>query len=665
LANWAQVTLSGKHEFCGLAVLTIRGKQRMRYTRFGSALGVVMLLCGSASPMADAPPDKEAAERPTKLAAEALRRGEELRRNWNLDSAEAAFREAATLEPASLDAALGLARIARARIEYAYAISLLDKAASEHPNSTDVLNEYGSVYLAAEEPKRARAYFERALRTSASDIATIIGLAGVLLLERDYDRATQSLRECLAREPQDSHPHAMLARALLESNKTSEAGEEAERAIALDPYNVEALYALACVRSSQRKADEARLLAQRVVSLDPFNVGARHVLSQYLDGQKGYQQRVSEQARGHYWNGRALKQEGELAKAVMEFEAALRIEPRYYGALIALADVWLRQGDCERAAVAAKLATAVDPDGALAHLELSCAYRSINERARIEIGAVDFAALFYGEPAPPAYSLTREIFPNYGSLTKRQQVVIDGAVAPLAGFLPKLAHNKARHYLLSFDQRPVDLNGFVDVANEKTFDGRYYASLRGVGGRVTVSGIEYLDQAARGGFNTIAHEFAHQVHIAAMGEKEAKEIHKLYERARSEGRTLDYYAAANEYEYFAQGYEAFISCRKRPSAGVTGRHTTHDLLAGDPELYKFLLRLTGKSPATKGAEVLKGASNSDCLTRNNAACKYAGGAFPVGGGQQRRLLRAHPRVALNSAQHSGYLRKILFDIARS
>ncbi|MEK6406889.1 MAG: tetratricopeptide repeat protein [Acidobacteriota bacterium] len=582
----------------------IKGNQKMRHTLLGSVLGVALLLCAarlpSASALAIETPGETPGETPPTLATEALRRAEELRRKWNLDSAEAAFHEAKALEPASLDAAVGLARIARARLEYARAISLLDKAAREHPNSADVLNEYGSVYLAAEEPARARRYFESALNLPASSMASIIGLAGVDLLERNYDHATDILRECLAREPQNTHARAMLARVLLESKKESEASEEAGRAVALDAYNVDALYLLACVKSSERKAGESRSLARRVVALDPVNVGARRVLSQYLDGQAGYRQSVSQQARAHYLNGRLLKQEGELTKAVAEFEAALCIEPRYYGALIGLADVWLRQGECERAAVAAKLATAVDPDGALAHLELSCAYRGINERARIEIGATDFAAVFYGRPAPPAYALTREIFPNYSSLTRSQQAVIDLAVAPLAGFLPKLARKKARHYLLSFDQRPGDLRGFADVAGEKTFDGRYYASIRGVGGRVTVSGIEYLEQAARGGFNTIAHEFAHQVHIAVMGKGEAKEIRRLYERARDEGRTLDYYAAANEYEYFAQGYEAFISDRKRPSAGVTGRHTNRELLTGDPELYKFLLRLTGSSAATPG-----------------------------------------------------------------
>ena len=565
--------------------------------RLFNCLLVVALLSGAALPIAQARSYTPPVESRAKLAAEALRRGEQLLLKWNLDAADAAFREAAALEPASLDAELGLVRVARTRLEYPQAINLLNKAAVEHPNSVDVLTEFGAVYLAAEELGRARRYFESALQLSASDASAIIGVAGADLLERDYDRAARSLRGFLAREPQSSHAHARLARVLLESSRNSEAAEEAQRAINLDAYNAEAHHTLACVRSSEGKADEARSLARRAVSLDPFDIGARRLLSQYLDGQAGYEQRVSEQARVHYDRGRLLKQKGELANAIAEFEDALRIEPRYYRALIGAGDGWLRLGDYQHAAAAAKLAIAVDPEGACAHLELSCAYRGEGERARIEIGAVDFVGLFYGHAPAPAYAATREIFPNYAALTKRQQAVIDMAIAPLAAFLPKLARHQARHYLLALDERPGDLIGFADVADEKTFDGRYYASIRGVGGRITVSGIEYLEQAARGGFNTIAHEFAHQVHIVALGKSEVKTIRKLYERARQEGRTLDYYAAANEYEYFAQGYEAFISDRKRPSAGVTARHTTNDLMSRDPELYRFLAKLCGKQRA--------------------------------------------------------------------
>lgn len=528
-------------------------------------------------------------------ARAALQRGENLRSKWILDGAEAAFREAAALEPASLEASLGLARVARAKIEYAHAISLLDKANGEDPNSVTVLCEYGSIYLAAEEPEQARRYFERALRVSPSDITAIIGLACVDLLDRAYERATKSLRQSVQREPQNSFARAMLARALMETGDQSGAAEEARQAIALDAYNAEALFVLAYVKSSEHKADESRSLARRVVSLDSYHFSGRRLLSQYLDGQTGYEQTVSTQARIRYANGKSLKEEGQLAQAADELEAALRIEPRYYRALIALADLRLRQRDYERAAAAAALAITVDPDGAIAHFELSCAHRGINERARLEIGAVDFGA---SNPrrAPAAYALTQKIFPNYGSLTRRHQAVIDAAVEPLSFYLPRLVQQKARHFLLAFDQRPIDQKGFADVAGERTFDGRFYASIRGVGGRMTVSGTEYLDQAALGGFNTIAHEFAHQVHIAALGKSELKEIRRLYESARREGRTLDYYAAWNEDEYFAQGYEAFISESKRPAAGVTGRHTRCELLARDPDLYRFLVNLTGRRP---------------------------------------------------------------------
>ncbi len=561
-------------------------------------ISVVALLAHAASalPHSSIPPS----EGRSKLVGDFLRRGEELRRKWDLEAAGAAFIEASRLDPSSLEANLGLARIARVQLQYSQALLWLDRARKENSEMPSLLNEYGSLYLAAEETEQARRYFERAGSIS-TDKTVIVGLAGVDVLRHEYDHAIRSLRDLLVREQDDGSANALLARALLENHREEEAGEAAARAIALDSYNVEALLVLSYVKSIRGSADESRSFARRVVSLDPFNFAARRVLSQYLDGRSGYEQIVSEQARLHYLTGQSLKREGKFDRASEELQAALTLEPRYYRALIGLADIWLRRGDFERAASLATLAITVDPDGALAQLELSCAHRGINDRSRIEIGAADFARSFYERPTPEAYAITREIFPEYDSLTRRQKTVIDVSVAALASFLPKLAHAKARHHLLAFDQRPSELLGFTGVGSQRTFDGRYYASIRGVGGKVSVSGVEYLDQAANGGFNTIAHEFAHQVHLVALGKSEQREIHGLYERARQEGRLLDYYAGANEHEYFAQGYEAFIAERKRPSAGVTGRHTRQALERVDPALYRFLERLTGvKSSATTG-----------------------------------------------------------------
>jgi propanediol dehydratase small subunit len=199
---------------------------------------------------------------------------------------------------------------------------------------------------------------------------------------------------------------------------------------------------------------------------------------------------------------------------------------------------------------------------------------------------------------PSSFALTREIFPDYDLLSGRGRAVIDHSVAPLARYLPKLAQAGARHYLLAYDQRPSEIRGLGDSAEEKTLDGRCYDSIRGVGGRVTVSGIEYLETVAAGGADTIAHEFAHQVHLTVMSKDELKTIHNLYQQARRKERVLDYYAAANEMEYFAQGYEAFISDYKRPSAGVTGRHTNRELLMRDPDLYAFLVKTCRTQPVS-------------------------------------------------------------------
>ncbi|MFL6216942.1 MAG: tetratricopeptide repeat protein [Blastocatellia bacterium] len=529
------------------------------------------------------------------LAFNAARRGEALRQKWSLDAAESAFRQALALDAANLTAQLGLSRVARARFDYAAALAWLDKIKSvsaASAASAEVLAEYGAIYLATEDAARAKAFFDDALKIDSANINAIIGRAGTDLLERDAPSAEARLRRWLVGNVDHSQARAMLARVLIESNRYDEAEQEAARAVALDEYNVEALGALCFVKATRREPETVRRLARRILLLDPLNISARRLLSQYVDGRAGLQQDVGKEARLHGERGRALKREGRAAQAVAEFEAALAIHPRYYRALIGLGDIWLRDGDYERAATAARMALAVDADGAAAHLELAYANRGLQERARIEIGGEDFAATFDRRPAPPAYALTRTVFPNYKALTPRQQRVIDWAVAPLADYLPTLARSRARHYLLAFDETVGDVGDFDDLSEEKTFDGRYYASLRGVGGRVTVSGLEYLEMAASGGFHTIAHEFAHQVHMTALGKADALMIRRLFERAKPQGRALDYYAAANEYEYFAQGYEAFISDAKRPSAGVTARHTRRELEARDPELYDFLMKLT-------------------------------------------------------------------------
>jgi len=495
----------------------------------------------------------------------------------------------------NLEAILQQAQEARLKFDYARALRLLDQAAKADKVSAELFNEYGMIYLDAEEPQRAANYFDRALKIKPDDEKAFAGRATVGLMNREYKKTESRLREYLSRHPQSSRVRAVLANAYFENSQIEEAEAEAERALAIDARDKDALQVLALVKMIQKEPNEARKLAEQSLAIFPYDANMRRLLAQLVDGRAGYSQWVSDNARKYYEQGRALKQSGNFNEAQVLFEKALSLEPRYYRALIALGDIWLREDDYKRAATTARMAMAVDANGASAHLELSYANLGIQERARIEIGASDFATAFFKKPEAQVFPLTAEIFPNYRSLTKKQQMVIDWAVAPLAAYLPELARKGARHYLIAFDERTSDIKGVGNIDSERTMDGRYYASIRGVGGRITVSGLEYIGLASRAGFNTIAHEFAHQVHLTAMDKNEVKTIRKLYENAMREDRALDYYAETDEYEYFAQGYEAFIADMKRPATGATARHTKGELMMRDPALYRFIEGLLKKS----------------------------------------------------------------------
>ena len=127
------------------------------------------------------------------------------------------------------------------------------------------------------------------------------------MLERDYKSAEARARRLLAGDPRSGRALGLLARVMLENNNPREAARAAEQASRLDPFDTDALYALAFARATERKPKEARALAERATSLDPLNVGARKLLSQYLDGRQGLDQKVSAQARQHYERGIALK----------------------------------------------------------------------------------------------------------------------------------------------------------------------------------------------------------------------------------------------------------------------------------------------------------------------------------------------------------------------
>lgn len=96
--------------------------------------------------------------------------------------------------------------------------------------------------------------------------------------------------------------------------------------------------------------------------------------------------------------------------------------------------------------------------------------------------------------------------------------------------------------------------------------------------------------------NQVAHETAHSLH--SMFSDECNDlIEELYQTAKKENRTLDYYADANSHEYFAQGCDAFASHYKPHKLLMLDAplgHTIYELMDKDPALYNFIKTILKK-----------------------------------------------------------------------
>lgn len=206
-------------------------------------------------------------------------------------------------------------------------------------------------------------------------------------------------------------------------------------------------------------------------------------------------------------------------------------------------------------------------------------------------------------PVPVVPVGVTEFLVGYEELRGRRKLVADRALAMFGRHLPRILAIGGRHDLLAATERTTDHWSRRSLRGTRTFDGRVWDDVRGIGGLRAATGLEALDEADRFGFDTLVHEITHQVHYYALGQRDRLQIRRLYETAEREGRFLDYYAATNEAEYFGQGVEAFVSLAKRPGCESTHGHTRFELFRKDPALHEFVRKVVDvdvlSDPATR------------------------------------------------------------------
>ena len=234
-------------------------------------------------------------------------------------------------------------------------------------------------------------------------------------------------------------------------------------------------------------------------------------------------------------------------------------------------------------------------------------------------------------------------------LDGERREVVDRAMQLFGSRLARLIAIGGRHDLLLETDRTTDAEGRAMLKGKRTFDGRVWDDVRGIGGLSAATGIEALDEAAQFGFDTLAHELAHQVHYFALRPVDRAKITELYKKARREGRCLDYYAASDEAEYFGQGVEAFHSLGKRPGGETTHGPTRFELLRVDPDLHGFVAEVVDQDPLAGPRRIELLLAAIDVALRCGRPDDAVQAAEMLPAGAERDEARARAAAALQAA----------------
>ena len=226
--------------------------------------------------------------------------------------AEAAFRQAIALEPASVDARLALANFLWAAGRAPEAEAILKEALAKEPQHLLANRMLGVLYVAtrrineAEQPLKVVADISKtpAARFQLADYYVSVGrprTPSSLLTPLSADPATfaeaesrlaaldyaegraggspQAARRCARARAEHAPVLVMKAQWLTTENKLDEALERAKAAVAADPQSAAAHFALAVVHDRRREVAEATKSYNEVLRLNPRAVAAQVELS--------------------------------------------------------------------------------------------------------------------------------------------------------------------------------------------------------------------------------------------------------------------------------------------------------------------------------------------------------------------------------------------------
>ena len=237
---------------------------------------------------------------------------------------------ALSLTPGDQNARLYLARSLYHLDDYEEAFPILEKLRKKDPKNPDVLYYLGLAYT-----KRAEATFQDLQNAAPDSYFLEVVLGQFAEMKRVYPEAVDHYQKALAKNPEASGLHYMLAHALWASGRFQEAVPEYRRSLELDPYDSNSHWEMARIilpenpEEAYRQVNEALQLNADIP--EAFSIRGRALLAlnrprEAIADLKKAGVLDPEDATIHLQLARAYRQLGEAQEAQSETAIYERLE---------------------------------------------------------------------------------------------------------------------------------------------------------------------------------------------------------------------------------------------------------------------------------------------------------------------------------------------------
>ncbi len=214
---------------------------------------------------------------------------------------------------------------------------------------------------------------------AAAELNRLLDDAQTAVQQKDYESAVKDYQQFLAKQPDDATVHFDLGYVYTALNRTDDAKSEYEKAISLDPKMAAAYLNLGLTLLPDRPADAVGPL-QHAADLMP------------------------DQARPKFLLATALDRSGKLDDAIVQYQAAEKIDAKDFDVHLALGSALLRNKRPAEAEPEFRAALALQPDSDEAHLGLG---QCLIAQKKDQPGTVELQTYLNSHPADAKIRIER------------------------------------------------------------------------------------------------------------------------------------------------------------------------------------------------------------------------------------------------------------------